>query len=87
MPKGKGFRTVNDYRAVPKLIAPSAMPMPRLEESAALLGGVTVFCTLDIIQGYSQAPLHPGSREVYTMVIIDVLYTPHAFCKVSPTPP
>lgn len=50
---GGGFRLVADYRAVDQLVEQAAMPMPRLEELGILLGGATVFCTLDMIQGYS----------------------------------
>ena len=50
---------IADYRAVNRLVAQSALPMPRLEELGALLGGAAAFCTLDVIQGYWQTPFTP----------------------------
>lgn len=46
VPKGTIFRMVTDYRAVNHLVAHSALPMPRLEELEALIGGPAAFCTL-----------------------------------------
>ena len=76
VPKGNGFRMVADYRAVNQLVEQAAMPMPRLEELGMLLGGAAAFCTLDMIQGYWQMPLHESARELFTMVTTGGLYTP-----------
>ena len=76
VPKGDGFRMVADYRAVNQLVEQAAMPMPRLEELGMLLKGSGAFCTLDMIQGYWQTPLHESAQELFTMVTTGGLFTP-----------
>lgn len=46
------YRVVADYRAVKNLIAPLVMPTPNLEEMRRRVAGVSVFCTLDLLQRY-----------------------------------
>lgn len=43
---------VADYRAANSLRTPSAMPVPNLEKIRSKIAGTSVFCTLDLSQGY-----------------------------------
>ena len=76
VPKGSGFGMVADYRANNQQIEQAAMSIPRLEELGYFLRGVGAFYTLDMIQGYSQAPLHETAQEMFTMVTTGGLFTP-----------
>ena len=77
IPKGKdNYRLVSDYRAVNNMIEPAAYPMPNLERMAKQFSGARAFCTLDLLQGYWQAPLDPDAQELFTMVTKEGLFTP-----------
>ena len=52
-------RLVIDFRKINKKIVPIQYPLPHLETSLQLLGGNTLFSTLDLISGYHQIPLRP----------------------------
>ena len=52
-------RLVIDFRQVNKKIVPIRYPLPHLETSLQLLGGNSLFTTLDLISGYHQVPLRP----------------------------
>lgn len=64
LPKGRSIGIVADYRAMNRLVPQSAMLMLRLKELRYMLSGAAAFCTLDMIQGYWQTPLHPDEREL-----------------------
>lgn len=57
VPKGRGFRIVEEYRAVNQLIEQEAMPMPCLEDLGLTLEGEVELCSFDMIQGYCRTPL------------------------------
>lgn len=40
------------------------------------LGGIEVFCTLDIIQGYWKMASHESAKDLSTMITIDGMLTP-----------
>lgn len=46
------YRMVVDYRAVDNLVAPSEIPLPNLQEIESGIAGASVFCMLDLLQGY-----------------------------------
>ena len=76
IPKGSNsHRMVTDYRAVNDTIEPASIPMSILEDKASLFAGATAWCTLDMLQGYRQVPLSEDSKEMFTMVSPDGLFT------------
>ena len=55
-------RLVVDFRKINQKIIPIQYPLPHLETSLQLLGGNTVFTTLDLLSGYHQIPVRPDDR-------------------------
>lgn len=75
VPKGSGVRKVADIEAVNQFIQQAVIPIPRLEE-LGVLGRAAAFCTLRMIRGYWQMPLHESARERFSMVTTGSLHTP-----------
>ena len=52
-----------DFRALNKVTKVNSWPLPRIEESLALLGGSKYFTALDCRSGYFQVKVDPKDRE------------------------
>ncbi|GMF26763.1 unnamed protein product [Phytophthora lilii] len=65
-----------DYRTVTKVIVPIAGTMPPVATTLTIFEGMKVFGRFDFTQGFWQRPLHKDSREVFSFVTPDVVYTP-----------
>ena len=76
VPKGKGFRLVNDARVTNSQIMHTQWPMPILEVCLTHLSKKTYFSTIDLFKGYWQFPLHPDSQEYFSFMTHNKVYTP-----------
>ena len=56
------LRLCIDYRSLNKQCRRDAKPIPRIEETLALLQGNTMFSTVDMMSGYYQLPLAEDSK-------------------------
>ena len=56
------LRLCIDYRSLNKQCRRDAKPIPRIEETLALLQGNTMFATVDMMSGYYQQPLAEDSK-------------------------
>ena len=56
------LRLCIDYRSLNKQCRRDANPIPRIEETLALLQGNTMFSTVDMMSGYYQLPLAEDSK-------------------------
>ena len=76
VPKGNGFRLVNDARTTNAQIMHTQWPMPILEVCLMHLSGKQYFSTIDLFKGYWQFPLHPDSQEYFSFMTHNKVYTP-----------
>lgn len=76
VPLDKRFRMVVDLRAVNALVQPMVWPMPLMETIYRRLAGRRFFFTIDLWKGYWQAPLHPDSQEMHSIMTPRGVYTP-----------
>ncbi|KAL6461075.1 hypothetical protein MHYP_G00310410 [Metynnis hypsauchen] len=60
--KNGDLRMVVDYRKLNKLTKKDAYPLPRIEETFALLSGSKWFTVLDLKSGYYQLEVEPADR-------------------------
>ncbi|KAL7824273.1 hypothetical protein SRHO_G00342580 [Serrasalmus rhombeus] len=60
--KNGDLRMVVDYRKLNKLTKKDAYPLPRIEETFALLSGSRWFTVLDLKSGYYQLEVEPADR-------------------------
>ena len=67
---------VGDFRAVNKQVEKVPSVMPDQEASMAKLTAARFFGSMDMLQGYWQCPLAPDSREIFTFITPDGLFTP-----------
>lgn len=72
----KRYRFTVDLRPVNAVTIPLMWPMPHLEGMLASLRGARVFATLDLFNGYWQAPLAEESQEYHSIVTDRGVYTP-----------
>lgn len=70
------FRLTIDYRPVNRITIPIAGTMPSVATTVDAFEGITVFARFDSTQGFWQLPLHEDSREVFSFVTPDGVYTP-----------
>jgi hypothetical protein len=61
--KFKKYRMCGDYRALNEQTQANHYPMRRAEEIFDMLGGMTVFTTLDLRQGFNQIPIREDHKE------------------------
>ena len=76
VPKGNGYRSVGDFKAVNQQSEPVAAPPMLFEEQASAFAGAALFMTVDLNQGYWQMPLAANSQELFTFVTQKGLYAP-----------
>jgi len=76
VPKGKGFRLVNDARYTNANIMHTQWPMPILEVCLTHLSKKKYFSTIDLFKGYWQFPLHEDSQEYFSFMTHNKVYTP-----------
>lgn len=72
----KRYRFTVDLRRVNAVTVPIMWPMPHLESMLASLRGARAFATLDLFNGYWQAPLDEASREYHSIVTDRGVFTP-----------
>ncbi|KAH9106103.1 hypothetical protein AeMF1_018211 [Aphanomyces euteiches] len=78
VPKKDGtLRMTVDTRGPNSQTEPMHWPMPVLEVVMARLAGKKCFFALDWFKGYWQLPLHPNSREAYTIMGVDEMVEPN----------
>ncbi|POM68486.1 LOW QUALITY PROTEIN: Hypothetical protein PHPALM_15352 [Phytophthora palmivora] len=70
------FRIAIDYRPVNKLTVPLASAAPNLALLIESVRGACGFGTFDFYKGFWQMPLHPNSRELFSFVTDDGVFTP-----------
>ncbi|GMF52091.1 unnamed protein product [Phytophthora fragariaefolia] len=70
------FRLTIDYRPVNSVTVPIAGTMPSAAIQADAFQGKKVFARFDFTQGFWQLPLHEDSREIFSFVMTDGVYTP-----------
>ncbi|POM70608.1 Gag/polymerase/env Polyprotein, partial [Phytophthora palmivora] len=70
------FRLTIDYRPVNKVTVPIAGTMPSTATTLNALEGMKVFGRVNFTQGFWQLPLHEDSREVFSFVTPDGVYSP-----------
>ena len=61
--KDGSMRMCCDYRKLNEVTVKDAHPIPPINESIDALSGSKFFCSLDLISGYHQVPIHPDSRD------------------------
>ncbi|GMF63031.1 unnamed protein product [Phytophthora fragariaefolia] len=70
------FRLTIDYRPVNSVTVPIAGTMPSAAIQTDAFQGKKVFARFDFTQGFWQLPLHEDSREIFSFVTPDGVYTP-----------
>ncbi|KAG6616303.1 uncharacterized protein IUM83_03561 [Phytophthora cinnamomi] len=70
------FRLTIDYRPVNSVTVPIAGTMPSAAIQADAFQGKKIFARFDFTQGFWQLPLHEDSREIFSFVTPDGVYTP-----------
>ena len=58
------IRICVDYRQLNHKTTKDAFPLPRIEESLEMLGGASLFSSLDLAHGYFQLLMHPNSAHL-----------------------
>ena len=76
VPKGNGYRLVDDFKAVNQQSEPVAAPPMLLEDQASAFAGAALFMTVDLNQGYWQMPSAANSQKLFTFVAPKGLYAP-----------
>ncbi len=61
--KDGSMRMCCDYRKLNDVTIKDAHPIPPINESIDALSGAKFFCSLDLVSGYHQVPMHPESKE------------------------
>eukprot|EP00918_Siedleckia_nematoides_P088212 GHVU01193857.1.p1 GENE.GHVU01193857.1~~GHVU01193857.1.p1 ORF type:complete len:805 (+),score=60.23 GHVU01193857.1:49-2415(+) len=72
----KRFRLTVDLRGVNRCIQDSVYPFPDFEDITPHLAGAQIFGLLDLVDGYTQCPLHPDSQELMSLVTRHGVFTP-----------
>lgn len=72
--KDGGLRFCVDYRALNNVTVKDVYPLPRVDDSLALLNQGKFFTTLDMFAGYWQIPLDKHSRDKTAFVTQSGLY-------------
>jgi hypothetical protein len=70
---GKWRMTV-DYRHLNEVVPRDAFPLPRIDDSLALLGNAEWFTTFDLVSGYWQIAMAPGSIDKTAFVCSEGLF-------------
>ena len=60
--KDGSLRMCCDYRKLNDITVKDAHPIPPINQSIDALAGSKYFCSLDLISGYYQVPMHPESK-------------------------
>ena len=61
--KNGDMRLCIDYRKLNAVTKPDKFPMMNLTDAVYSMHGIKYFTTLDLVRGYYQMPISPGSRE------------------------
>ena len=71
--KDGGLRVCVDYRGVNKRTIPDHYPIPRIDDLIDMVGHFKgqIFTTLDLMKGYHQIKMSPGSKDK-TAIICDL---------------
>lgn len=87
--KDGGVRWCVDYRRLNNLTIKDAYPLPKIEECLDVLGGATMFSTLDLQSGYWQIAVDDKDREKTAFVTRWGLYEytrmPFGLCNAPST--
>ncbi|KAG3072173.1 hypothetical protein PI125_g22570 [Phytophthora idaei] len=70
------FRITIDYRPVNRLTVPLAGASPNLAVATESVRGSYGYGAFDFHKGFWQMPLHPSSREMFSFVTEDGVFTP-----------
>lgn len=70
------MRFVVDLRPVNGRTVPLVYPMPHLDSLTRSLRGARWFASIDLFNGYWQAPLDEASQEIHSFVTPDGVFTP-----------
>lgn len=87
------WRLVVEFRALNKKIIPDKYPLPRIDEILDQLGRARYFSVIDLVSGFHQISLHPGSRDLtsfsttkgsfrFTRVPFGLNISPNGFCRM-----
>ena len=60
--KDGSLRMCVDYRKLNDVTIKDAHPIPPINQSIDALSGSKYFCSLDLVSGYNQVPVHPDSK-------------------------
>ena len=60
--KDGSLRMCCDYRKLNDITVKDAHPIPPINQSIDALNGAKYFCSLDLVSGYYQVPMHPDSK-------------------------
>ena len=71
------FRWVVDYKRVNTGLEPIHWPLPRLDVVTEAVAGAKYFFSCDFNRAYWQLPLHPDSREYFSMITDQCCLTPN----------
>ncbi|XP_057691272.1 uncharacterized protein LOC130915330 [Corythoichthys intestinalis] len=87
--KDGGVRWCVDYRALNNLTVKDAYPLPQIEECLDVVGGATMFSTLDLQSGYWQISVDSKDREKTAFITKWGLYEytrmPFGLCNAPST--
>eukprot|EP00918_Siedleckia_nematoides_P096168 GHVU01210958.1.p1 GENE.GHVU01210958.1~~GHVU01210958.1.p1 ORF type:complete len:412 (+),score=24.43 GHVU01210958.1:968-2203(+) len=72
----KFFRITVDLRKVNSMLHEPTFAFPDLEEELEYIGGAQFFAVLDFVDGYTQTPLAEESREIFSLVTGQGVFTP-----------
>jgi len=71
------FRLTIDYRPVNRVTIPIAGSMPTSATTSDAFTGKKFFASFDFTQGFWQLPLHAESREMFSFITEDGVFTPN----------
>eukprot|EP00918_Siedleckia_nematoides_P066434 GHVU01144439.1.p1 GENE.GHVU01144439.1~~GHVU01144439.1.p1 ORF type:complete len:931 (+),score=150.93 GHVU01144439.1:316-2793(+) len=82
------FRITIDFRKVNENLYQLEHPFPDLEEVGEYLAGAQFFGVFDLVDGYTQCSLDKGSKEIFSVVTKEGVFTPErvpqgASCSVG----
>lgn len=70
------FRMTIDYRVVNRMTVPIAGTMPSVATTTDAFNGKKFFGRFDFTKGFWQLPLHEESREIFSFITPDGVFTP-----------